>query len=56
MKKLKKIRTKLEKGTNKKCIPVWHLSRGFDEFIKHTQEYDYIAIGGIVTKEIKKRL
>lgn len=52
---VKKIRIKLEKGTNKKCIPVWHLSRGFDEFIKHTQEYDYIAIGGIVTKEIKKK-
>ena len=52
---VKKIRAKLEKETNKKCIPVWHLSRGLDEFIKHTQEYDYIAIGGIVTKEIKKK-
>ena len=52
---VKKIRNRLEKETNKKCIPVWHLSRGLDEFVKHTQEYNYIAIGGIVTKEIKKK-
>lgn len=53
--KVVEIRNKIEKGTNKKTIPVWHLSRGLDEFIKHTKEYDYIAIGGIVTKEIKKK-
>ena len=50
---VKKLRTRLEKETNKKCIPVWHKSRGLKEWVKLTKEYDYIAIGGIVTKEIK---
>lgn len=49
-----KLRERLERETRKKCIPVWHKSRGLDEWVKLTKEYDYIAIGGIVTKEIKR--
>ena len=52
--KVKKLRKRLEKETGKKCIPVWHKSRGKDEFLKMCDEYDYVAIGGIVTKEITK--
>ena len=51
--KVKQLRKRLEIETGKKCIPVWHKSRGKDEFLKLCDEYDYIAIGGIVTKEIK---
>lgn len=50
---VERLRKRLEEGTGKKCIPVWHKSRGKDYFIKMCQEYDYVAIGGIVTKEIK---
>lgn len=53
--RVKEIRKRIEKETNKKCIPAWHLSRGLDEWKNLTKEYDYIAIGGIVTKEIKKK-
>lgn len=52
---VKKIRARLEKETNKKCIPVWHLSRGLDEWDKLTKEYNYVALGGLAIKEIKKR-
>lgn len=52
--KVLQIRKKIEDQTKKKTIPVWHISRGLDDFIKTTKEYDYIAIGGIVTKEIKR--
>lgn len=48
-----KIREYIESKTKKKCIPVWHKSRGKEEFLKMCEEYDYVAIGGIVTKEIK---
>lgn len=48
-----KIRKYIEEKTNKRCIPVWHKSRGKEEFLKMCDEYDYVAIGGIVTKEIK---
>ena len=53
--KVKEMRAVLEKGTGKKCIPVWHKSRGIEEWRKLTEEYDYVAIGGIVTKEIKPK-
>lgn len=51
--KVKQMRVYLEKKTKKKCIPVWHKSRGIEEYKRLCKEYDYIAIGGIVSKEIK---
>lgn len=50
-----KLRKTLEKLTNKKCIPVWHKSRGKEEFLKMCDEYDYVALGGIVSKEFKQK-
>ena len=44
----------LEEMTGKKCIPVWHKSRGQEEYTKICKEYPYVAIGGIATKEISK--
>lgn len=46
-------RKKLERLTNRPCIPVWHKTRGYKEFQKMCDEYNYAAIGGIVAKEIK---
>ncbi len=51
---VKKLRNKIEKGTGKQCIPVWHKSRGKEEFYNMCKEYDYVAIGGIASREIKK--
>ncbi len=53
LKEVERLRYKLEKLTGKQSIPVWHKSRGKDYWIKMCKEYRYIAIGGIVTKEIK---
>ena len=39
------LRKILEKGTNKKCIPVFHKSRGLEEWIRMCNEYSYVAIG-----------
>lgn len=50
--KVKQLREMLETLTGKKCIPVWHKSRGLDEFYKSCEDYDYIALGGLVNKEI----
>ena len=47
-----KLRKKLEKLTGRQCIPVWHKSRGKENFVRMCQEYPYVAIGGIVSKEI----
>ena len=51
--RVKQIRTTLERLTGRPCIPVWHLSRGLDEYRRMCSEYDYVAIGGIVSGEIK---
>lgn len=47
-------RRKLERETGKKCIPVWHVSRGGAYFEELCRSYDYVAVGGIVTREIKR--
>lgn len=47
-----KLRKRLEDKTGKQCIPVWHKSRGKEQFLQMCEEYRYVAIGGIVSKEI----
>lgn len=51
---VKRLRAKLEKLTCKPCIPVWHKSRGIDEWKNLCNEYGYVALGGFAAKEIKK--
>lgn len=51
--KVKKIRKRLEREIGYPPIPVWHKSRGKDDFLRMCDEYDYVAIGGIVSKEIR---
>lgn len=45
---VKRLRYKLEKLTNRQCIPVWHTSRGTEEFRRMCSEYPYVSIGGLV--------
>jgi len=49
--KVLRIREKLERETGKQCIPIWHHSRGKNEFIKMCKEYKYSGIGGIAGGE-----
>ena len=48
-----RLRNKLENLTGKQCIPVWHKSRGMDNFRSTCDAYPYIALGGIVAGEFK---
>lgn len=54
LKEVERLRHKLEDLTGKKPIPVWHKSRGKEYFIKMCEQYPYVAIGGIVIKEIPR--
>lgn len=49
---VERLRCKLESLTSRQCIPVWHRSRGKDYWIKMCEEYRFVAIGGLATKEI----
>lgn len=51
--KVLEYRKRLEFLTGKQVIPVWHKTRGIDDFKRMCSEYNYVAIGGIVSKEIK---
>ena len=53
--KVLEYRKRLEKLTNKQCIPVWHKSRGVEDFKNMCDDYNYVAIGGFVAKEILKK-
>ena len=50
--KVEEYRMYLEKCAGKQCIPVWHINRGIDYWEKMTKDYNYVAIGGMVTGEI----
>lgn len=52
---VKKIRQKIERKTKKRCIPVWHKSRGIKDFHDMCRKYDYVSIGGIASKEINRQ-
>lgn len=54
IKKVEQMRRKLERMTGKKCIPVFHKSRGKDYWLKMIKEYDYVALGGIAIKDFKR--
>lgn len=45
---VEELRNKLEKGTGKRCIPVWHKGRGIEYWKKMVDKYNYVAIGGLV--------
>jgi len=54
LRKVEELRDLLEEETGKQPIIVWHKSRGKQDFIDTVASYPYVAIGGIVAKEIKK--
>jgi len=53
LKEVERLRRRIEAATGVQPIPVWHKSRGLDYWKCMTKDYKYVAIGGIVTKEIK---
>lgn len=42
----------LEECAGRKSIPVWHINRGIDYWKQMVKDYDYVAVGGLVTGEI----
>lgn len=52
--KVKIFRATLEKLVGKQSIPVWHKSRGIDEYRRLCDKYPYVALGGIVSGEFSK--
>lgn len=47
------LRRKLENLVGHRSIPVWHRCRGKAAYLKMIEEYNYVAVGGIATLEIR---
>lgn len=57
LKEVERLRRRIENRCGGvQCIPVWHKNRGKDYFLSMCKEYDYVSVGGIVTKEIPRQL
>lgn len=54
LQEVERLRAKLEALTKRKCIPVWHVSRGLDYYKHMCKEYDYVAVGGYVSKDVPR--
>lgn len=52
---VERLRSKLEQLTGRQCIPVWHRGRGREYWLRMIEQYKYVAIGGIVSGEIKEK-
>lgn len=52
--KVEDLRKLIEDITGIPSIPVWHKSRGLEYWHRIAEDYRYIAIGGIVSGEIKR--
>lgn len=49
-----RIRSYLFEKTGVQPIPVWHKSRGIENFKQMCRDYDYVAIGGYVSREFQR--
>lgn len=52
---VKLVRKTIIQQTARNPIPVWHKSRGMDEFRRMCNEFNYVAVGGLASKEIVPR-
>ena len=50
--KVLELRQRMERQVGIPPIPVWHKSRGIDDYFKTCDRYPYVAIGGLAIGEI----
>ena len=56
LKKVEEYRKFLEKETKTRTIPVWHKSRGFEDFVKTSIDYKYMAMGFADDQSVIKKI
>lgn len=54
--RVREYRDLLETLTGRRCIPVWHVERGVDDFLSTCANYPYVAIGGIAVRDGRRSL
>lgn len=49
---VEKLRTYLEKVVGWKCMPVWHMNRGWDKWVEICKSYPYVCFGAFITDNL----
>ena len=52
---VQKLTNKLEKLVGWKPMPVWHLNRGYDNWLKLCKDYEYICFGAFLTDNLSSK-
>lgn len=55
MREMERLRDKLERLTNKQCIPVWHKWRGLDYFKMMCDRWKYVCFGGLMSDGVSRQ-
>jgi hypothetical protein len=55
LKEVERLRDRLEERVGWKSMPVWHMNRGWDGWLKMVKEYDYVCFGAFITDGLKQR-
>lgn len=51
---VEKIRAYLDKTVGWKCMPVWHIARGWDKWLEICRDYPYVCFGAFLTDGLPK--
>lgn len=49
---VKRLRESLEKQVGWKTMPVWHINRGYDDWLQSVRDYDYVCFGAFITDNL----
>jgi len=51
---VERLRKLLEKQVGYKCMPVWHINRGYDKWLEICRDYNYICFGCFLSDGLKQ--
>lgn len=49
---VERLRQYIEKKVGWKCMPVWHMGRGYDKWLEICRDYDYVCFGAFLTDNL----
>ncbi len=52
---VERLRDRLEKRVGWKSMPVWHMNRGWDGWLKMVRDYEYVCFGAFITDGLRQR-
>lgn len=55
LKEVERLRKRIEKRVGWKSMPVWHVNRGYEYWIKMCTDYDYVCFGAFLVDRADKK-